>query len=169
MKKLSFILIVICLIGTACEEYEPIIEEIEETDTIVTNLVGTKWKLVGFVDVEADISKEPEPKDCGWWVAGTYIGERKISCYYLEFTSDSTFFTFSSTNQNLVGYSADYETNNFEVFGFGGTRMCEIGDGWLYYNLFIYEQIQSFSLQNNELHLYYNDKMNYLLFKLVKP
>jgi hypothetical protein len=78
------------------------------------------------------------------------------------------FFTVSSTNHSTEGYIVDYEINSFEVFGFCGTKICDIGDRRLYCNLFIYEQIQSFSLENNELCLYYNDKMDYLLFKLVK-
>ena len=132
-----------------------------------TNLQGSKWILVGIVDIQADTLRELEPKDGKFWwqyYKDTYI---EVSCYSLEFITDSTLCTFSSTNENHAKYKADYETNSFEVVCFGGTRLGEIGDGDLYSDLFAERQIKSFSLQKNELRLYYNNENNYLLFKRI--
>ena len=120
-----------------------------------TNLQGTEWKLIGIVDVEVDNLTELEPKDCE-------------KCYTLTFDTDSTFLTFSSVNELGGGYIADYENYSFQIIYFGGTKIGEIGDGELYVKPFENMTLQSFSLTENELRLYYNNKKKYLLFKLQK-
>jgi hypothetical protein len=120
------------------------------------SLESTKWKLASIVDTETGTLKELEPKDCE-------------ECYVLTFDTDSSFLTFSSTNELGGGYIADYETYSFQVTCFGGTKVGEIGDGQLYARLFGEGLIQSFSVSKNELRLYYNDNKNYLLFKSQQP
>jgi len=142
MKKLVFILLVICLTGIACEKKEQ-------------SLKGTFWKLAGIMDVQTGILTELEPKDCE-------------QCYTLIFIADDTLVTWSTTNSHRGIYNMDYKTNSFNIISLLGTLVGERGDGWKYVRSFC--QVQSFSLKNKkkelkELWLYYDDEKKYLLFK----
>ena len=118
-------------------------------------LQGSKWKLVGVGSLDKIALQELEPKNCK-------------KCYTLTFDTDNTFQTFSSTNELQGIYKANYGTQTIQIIDFGGTKIGEIGGGNLYVNPFWEMAIQSFSLQGNELRLYYNDNENYLLFKTWK-
>ena len=129
------------------------------------SLTGTKWKLVGIVDVETGKLKALEPINCEF-------------CYMLTFDNSftdcseeslSSFSTYSSRNKLGGCYEVDYETHSFKLFTFGGTRAGEIGDGYQYVNPFGKRQIQSFMLKKGELRLYYDENKNYLLFRQIQP
>ena len=129
------------------------IVESPEGDELSNSLVGTKWKLAGIVDTKTNIIKELEPKNC-------------VECYTLTFETKSTFSTISSANDLRGDYMIDFATNGFQITIFGGTKVGECCDGDLYSRPFWKMAIQSFSFQENELRLYYDD--NYLLFKSKK-
>ena len=114
-----------------------------------TSLQGTQWKLISFVDTETGVSKEAESKD-------------KRS-YTLRFNDDNTLGGFSSTNELDGSYEPDYSTNDINITIGQRTFINELLDGNKYVDLL--NNIQSFSLEKNELRLYYADKKNYLLFK----
>jgi len=118
-------------------------------------LRGSKWKLVGIGSLDKIDLQELEPKDCE-------------KCYTLTFDTDNTFQTFSSTN-NLQGiYKANYSTQTIQIVDFGGTKINEFGGGNLYVEPFWGKAIQSFSLQADELRLYYDKNKKYLLFKSLE-
>ena len=119
------------------------------------NLQGSKWKLVGIGSLDKIALQELEPKNCE-------------KCYTLTFDTDNTFQTFSSTNELQGIYNADYGTQKIQITDFGGTKRGEVGDGNLYWNHDIWHTVQTFSLQKDELRLYYNENKNYLLFRLLK-
>ena len=118
-------------------------------------LQGSKWKLVGIEILSKVALQELEPKNC-------------VKCYILTFDSDSTFQTFSSTNELQGIYKANYGTQTIQITNFGGTKIGEVGDGALYWNHDIWHTVQTFSLQENELKLYYNENRNYLLFRSLE-
>jgi len=132
-------------------------------------LQGTKWKLAGIVDVQTGDMKELEPKDCE-------------KCYTLTFDTahpfvssatnegikslgENYFVTLSVSNELGGNYIADYTSHSFQIIRFGGTKAGEMADGDFYVDPFWNREIKSFSLQGNELRLYYNGNKNYLLFK----
>ena len=115
------------------------------------SLLHTKWKLLGIGSIDTEVVQELEPKDCE-------------KCYTLTFNSDSTFQTFASTGSALGYFTADYITQNFQVDKFANIYP-EFADAYLYISLFSRNKLQSFSLAENELRLYYNNGENYLLFK----
>ena len=125
----------------------------------LTSLVGTKWKLVGIMDVKTNTLKVLEPKNCQ-------------RCYIIMFNSglyeDDEYNTnivyYSSTNELVGNYNANYETQTISFRIYGGTKVGEVGDGEMWCNIF--PTIKSFSFQKNSLRLYYNDQRNYLLFKM---
>jgi hypothetical protein len=132
------------------------VKDMQEENSEESNfLIGTKWKLAGIGSLDKIALQELEPKDCD-------------KCYTLTFDTDSTFSTFSSTNTLQGIYRANYGTQTIQISDFGGTKINEFGDGVLYVNPFWEKSIQSFSLQGNELRLYYNENKNYLLFKSLE-
>ena len=138
-----------------------------------TELIGTKWELVGVVDAQTGALKVLEPKDCD-------------KCYTISFIEDSVFnestwfngrvdvepgwyklFAGRSPSNFLsVWYRHDNEKYSFEIYNIGGTLVAENWDEPLFRNCLI--AVQSFSLNKNELKLYYNENKNYLLFKPLK-
>ena len=143
-KMFTFIVFLLILSGSfsACkdEQKEPV------------SLTNTSWKLVGIVDTKTNVLTELEPKDCA-------------KCFTLIFDTDSTFLTYTASNDLGGVYIIDYITQSFHITNFGGTKVGEIGGGELYVTPFWNKSILSFSLQQNELKLYYNDGKNYLNFK----
>jgi len=118
-------------------------------------LQGSKWKLVGIGSLDKIALQELEPKNCE-------------KCYTLTFDTDNAFQTFSSTNELQGTYKANYGTQKIQITDFGGTKRGEIGDGYLYWSHDIWHTVQTFSLQDDELRLYYNENRNYLLFRLLE-
>jgi len=135
-----------CKKGGQCEPIDiyPIINNPQAT------LVNTKWKLVGFVDVAEKCLKNAEPTDCE-------------QCYTLTFYAD-TLFGKTTTNSLQALYKADYETTDIQIFDGIMTEVGENADGYRYSDALF--SVRSFSLQEKELRLYYNDNKEFLLFKL---
>jgi len=144
MKKRVFILGLLLLslagIFSACKEKE----------TLETQLLeNTKWKLIGFFDTIADTIKIAEPES--------------EMCYLLSFDKNKTLFGISSTNEFQGSYKIDYSTNIINITIGQITEINELFDGKLYIKSL--NNVEIFSLIENELRLYYNSKQNYLLFK----
>ena len=153
---------VLCLLA-GCENTGKAGNEFVEKETSLNELQGTKWKLVGIVDAKTSNLKILEPREYE-------------KCYTLAFDNSipycneddiNSFSTRSSTNELGGCYVIDYEKQHIQVLSFGGTKINEIGDGKLFCDAL--RTIQSFSLQKNELRMYYNNKQNYLLFKQTQP
>jgi len=145
------VILLISLLATSCKK-TPLLSENSFLKVEII-LQGTSWKLVGFVDIESNTIKIAEP-----------IDER---CYLLTFNEDNTFSGTSSTNEIYGQYEIDNVSCNIFITNIGGTKLNEFYDGKLY--LQSLKEIQLFSLQDNELKLYYNNKQNFLFFKLQKP
>ena len=139
--KLLFLMVFYAMMCFACQS--------DKNETAFT-LKGTQWKLVGIVDSRTEVLKVLEPADCK-------------ECYTLTFKTDSTFSTYSTTNELQGDYKIDYKLHWIQVFNFGGTKRGEIGDGYLWWNIFLDEK--SFSLENGQFKLYSTENKNYLLFK----
>ncbi|MDR1809875.1 MAG: META domain-containing protein [Prevotella sp.] len=140
MKTQLFILTALFILTTGmvgCDK--------EEGKEAPNPLTGTKWKLVGFANVETGDIIEAEPKDCE-------------ECYTITFDSDSTASGISIVNIIMVNLSIPY---------IGVTTMAydeEIGNVALFYEAI--QQIEAYSHEKEELKFYYNNKKNYLIYKL---
>lgn len=152
------LLVTFCLlvgvITTGCKD-----DGIKPKEETKLSLVGTKWKLVSFYDVEADTFKEAEPKE------DYQIGILLRDCFTLEFYVDSVKGK-TSTNLFRASYIVNYTFSTIQFFDFWATAANEVFDGLIYSQTL--QQIQMFELKENELKLYYNDKKNYLLYQGVK-
>jgi len=115
-------------------------------------LVNTKWRLVGFVEVEIGNMKESEP-----------TSTECESCYTITFKKYQKWEGITSTNELEGKYKINYNTNKINIFMRSGTAVDEFPDGKIYIKSL--EEVDFFSIQENELKLYYNNKQNYLLFK----
>jgi len=112
------------------------------------SLTSTKWKLVRFVDVVTGEMKIAEPR------APMYN--------FLIFNEKQTLSGFSC-NELRGNYEIDYSTCYINIDIQAITELNEGGDGELFIELL--NKVDSFSLQDHELRLYYNNKQNYLLLK----
>jgi hypothetical protein len=106
------------------------------------------WKLEAFVYTKTGESKRALPNDS--------------KCYKLIFDSDTTFYGFSSTNTISGSYSIDYKDSIIKVINIIGTEIIELGDGKLFMSNL--NSIQSFSINETELKLFYDDGDSFLLF-----
>ncbi|MDR0581707.1 MAG: hypothetical protein LBG31_01970 [Prevotellaceae bacterium] len=109
-----------------------------------TFLEGTKWKLAGIMDAETDVLKELEPKNCE-------------KCYTLVFVTDSTALGISTANRvnvDLTAYLMRIPTMAGEI----------TDDGYEFYDTIRF--VTSYTVTENELKFFYNEKKNYLLYKL---
>ena len=143
--KLTTLLLVFAGFFSACKE---------KIDNGITSLEGSSWKLVGIVNAQTGALMELEPKSCD-------------RCYTLKFEADNTYSVSSSSNDLFGQYIADYSTYGFKITLINGTMVREIEDGDLYATPFRDKSIQSFSLQKDELKLYYEDNgvEHYMLYE----
>ena len=166
-------------------------------------LAGTNWKLVGMVDTETGVLKELRAMYVYLdTITGLIVEEDRIKtctrCYTITFTEDSVFREMPFYNYNsqididtgwykiLSGFSRalpirceykiDYKTGAFYTASCStamGSEVGELPDGYLFIHAL--KSLQSFSLQKDELKLYYlpyphyNINKGYLLFKPFKP
>jgi hypothetical protein len=111
-------------------------------------LSGTKWKFVGFADIQTGTVKEIEPNNSNY--------------YWLYFNNDKTLNGMSSINDFFGNYEIDFTDSTIQIINLEGTKINELFDG----DLFIESLriVESFSLLGKELNLYYNGRKNYLQF-----
>jgi len=122
-------------------------------------LFNTRWKLVGFFDVEKNEFSELEVKNC-------------VHCYILNFQQDSTVvendkrYWVSWGKLETVSFGAYYivdyirSTIIFELIARHASE--DTYDGEKYYEALV--DVRTFERNGDELKLYYNDGKNYLLF-----
>jgi hypothetical protein len=140
MKRIIlFIAILLFLLGSfsSCNK--------EERDL----LTKTKWKLVGFVDVETETIKEAYPN-------GEYH-------YVLTFNKWGKFSGLTSSNSIEGKYKINYYKHSINFSMKLGTVANEFPDGYIYTDALF--KVDYFFIQENELKLYYNNKQNYLLYR----
>jgi hypothetical protein len=114
----------------------------------VTPLIGTTWKLVGFVDAQADTMKTAEP-----------VGDQ---CYLLTFHQDGTLSGYTSTNEAGGEYEINTQTGSLIIKSFGGLTMInELFDGNRYIECMY--KVTYYNLSDKNLKLYYSPT-DYLLF-----
>jgi hypothetical protein len=152
------------------------IPDIVESHAVKKTFARTKWKLVGFFDIEKNQLIEPvAPKDCD-------------TCYTLEFgpkdtcepagipetprCSDTTatiIGVYKGAIGYLVGVDNTLSTLNFFFSVTWGRPIIDEGDS-VYFQAFqftgddVIRRIE-YELTGSELKLYYNDRKNYLLFR----
>jgi heat shock protein HslJ len=149
MKKIFFICVVLFAIIaiTGCskdwDKYGNC-KEWKQTNIKPQVLLNTAWECEGFVDL----------KSCK-------IKKRK---YNLNFHEDGE-LTGKTCNDLTGNYTIDFITGDINIFIYTATEMlCPPKiDEELY--LETLNKVRFFSLQEDELRLYYNNNQNYLLFK----
>ena len=114
------------------------------------SLVGTKWELVGFFDIEKNKLIEPE------------LSPNGFRCYRINFDTDSELSGRSSFNQCYGIYEADYSTLELEIHFWPSTAAGELPHGYSYIDAI--NEVKTFQFSDDSLKLYYNDKKNCLLF-----
>ena len=148
-KIIILILVIAVNFAASCKK-EPKPEPPEPPAPIT--LINTNWKLVAFADVETGVTQEPQ--------------RFADKCYHIKFSEDTTFSGFSSNTKIGGTYIIDKENSKIKIslfFGIISSSIFEILDGKQYIEAL--NNVQSFSFQDEELKLYYNDNKNYLLFK----
>jgi hypothetical protein len=111
------------------------------------------WKLVGFVDAQADTMKAIEAT--AW-----------KQCYLLTFHQDGTLSGYTSTNLLYGTYEVDTETGSMAIKAMGGTEINELFDGKRYIECMY--KVTSYNLSDKNLMLYYSPT-DYLLFNPDEP
>lgn len=109
----------------------------------------TKWQLIGFGNELTGIIKEALPKN--------------DDSYLLNFDTDTTFTGVSSTNRIWGSYTYSLKDRKFNVANLASTKIKEVDDGNYY--LESLPIVESYFYRQQELRLYYNNGMNFLLFK----
>ena len=171
MKSRKFsLLVAFCLLvvftATSCKD-----EGTKPIEPKELSLVGTKWKLVAFVDAENNEITEPELKDCE-------------ECYTLEFVDATATIMIDSIDSKEYWlcsgklalspfegfYIVDYTVSTIYFQGFLKPAEEELYDGSKYYAGLYHSR--AFELKDNELKLHYyidnDDEKNYLLFRRLK-
>ena len=120
-------------------------------------LQGTKWKLIGIVDVQTGKLTELEPTDCD-------------ECYTLIFETNKT-LSGRMVNNVILALFSSYEINYTDgtlQFYIISTAISNTEDEHLYSQ--IIWRTQSFTINDSHpkiLHLYSDDDKNYLKFKEI--
>ena len=122
------------------------IPDISNTDS-AESIQNIRWKLIGYMDTTIKTLEVTRP-DVLW--------------IYLN-SSDSTIE--GETVSNILGgcYKID-ETISYILISAGSTKRAELHPEGVFF-LKSLRLVDSFSILNNELQLYYNNKQNYLLFE----
>lgn len=113
------------------------------------SFIGTKWKLIGFVDVKSNTIKMVKPEI--------------DSCYVITFYSDNKFSGITSTNKVEGNYEISLNVKTLKILQFGGTKINELDDGKIYVANLL--KVNLFSITERGLALYYDNENYYLLFK----
>jgi len=147
-------LLLILFVVASCKETTPPDEN--DGKEINSNIIlqGTKWKLVGLVNVCTQNIKTLKPTHCE-------------ECYRIEFETDYDFIAYSvnkEIKQNLL--YQDYPPNNFllfcEKYFADGKEYCDSEDfrkGIIY--------MKEYEVNERELKLFRNGNATYLLFKPI--
>ena len=171
-KLLNFLLTFTFIVTfTACNDDGIIvIDDYIVKDTTNYPLVGTRWYLVAFVDVENNITTYPDRSD----YPEEYLHPdslKKTSDYFLHFFNDTQcrgirYCRYVGINYNIdSSVSVCWKFNNFEVKYYN--ECGEMGEPLLYAAAL--EKVQSYTYTKkttpHQLKLFYDDEKKYLLFE----
>ena len=165
--KLTLFLLAMAIAVAGCNssaemnDEDGITEMTNGDDGQPASLMGTQWKSEGIVDAKTGALTILEPS------CETFYMPNCEGRYTIIFETDSTLFAFSSTNKMNGNYKIDSERQSIQIFISLMTYVCEMGDGELWRDIF--PRIEYYSLQEDKLRFYYNEKNNYLLFKQIQP
>jgi hypothetical protein len=156
MKKIILFMLGFLFITVSCEKNTDIGDGISlneipsDASYLKLPLIGTEWKLIGFVQSNNTIKMaEPDSK----------------LCYHLHLHADGKITGMSSTNELWGEYDFGTKTSTMQIFVSAMTEINEFFDGELYIENLC--TVQSYSITKKGLVLYYNDNKNYLLFKPI--
>jgi hypothetical protein len=120
----------------------------KDTAEELPDLTGTSWKLAGIVNVETGELRELASKDCA-------------ECYMLTF----------HTAHEASGGIANIDLSDLRKY-MGTDDLWEFPDRATTLDVNHYRSlmisIESFTVTSDELKLFYNNKTEYLLFKLLE-
>jgi hypothetical protein len=138
-------IVLIALFMTAsCEKPKPN-NDVPQGTITTTNFAGTSWKLVGFVNNQNNaIIVEVEPKCDG--------------CYTLVFDTDSTASGYSIGN--WIGLSLRPTVQMWIRPMLDDSMSSTVG---MFYEAM--KSVESYSVENDTLKIFYNNNENYLLYK----
>jgi hypothetical protein len=146
---------VIMALSLGCSKingHEPLIIPINQLPTnheyLNYPMRSTTWKLLGFADLNDSTFRYAKPQN--------------DFSYKLRFETDSTFTGTSSTNEILGDYFFDLNLGTIEVIRIGGTKRGEEYDGEYYWESI--KQVQTYSISEYGLHLYFHSGNQYLLY-----
>jgi hypothetical protein len=142
MKKIYIIILFALFACMACQR------EKEE----INPLVGTTWKLAGFVDTQIDTIETPE-HDCE-------------HCFLLKFHEDGTLSGYTSANGAEGTYEMNTTSQSLTISFATTTEIMEAPDGLRYIECL--NKVTSYTLSGNSLNLYYSPT-NYLFFNSYTP
>jgi hypothetical protein len=130
-------------------------------------LKGTKWKLAGIVNVETGVLTELEPKDC----EKCYTLDFDCNCemcdmFDFDFDCNTTAQGYSVANKMLFCLSQTCLSKKNIILLMTEVGDSHIGDARLFYDAL--QTVDSYGIEENELKFFYNNKRNYLLYKLIK-
>ena len=132
---------------------------IASCEKTTTDLKGTKWKLVGIVDVETEVLWELEPANCEECYQITFWGNM-IPGYTINFSGHAE-------TGGLTGiYELVEETSSIQMQIWLITDHNEPPNGSFFIETL--NNVHSFSLRGNVLNLYYENEKKYLQFKPQK-
>lgn len=157
----SIVFLLLFMMGAGCnnetkDNNDGQIISLDEVPVIVQyeqlSLTGTNWKLIGFANVAENTIKIAEPQH--------------ENCYRLTFNPDGTISGQTSTNEAGGGYELNMQEEELKILSFGGsTEINELYDGPLFVESMV--KVDSFSITERGLALYYDSKKHFLLFKPV--
>jgi len=148
MKNAKLLLCALAMLAfIGCDGKEPVGPGGKNT------LAYTKWKLIGFFDVNENKLTEP------------VVAESCDNCYTLQFY-DTTGCNGRAVKNSFRGYyRANYTYSTIEFVDSLSETLVEEPDEEANRYLADLQNVNAFELKDVELKLYYNNKKNYLLFK----
>jgi len=150
-----FFAIVIIAFSLGCRdnnEQEPLIIPINQLPTnpayVNYPMQGTTWKLLGFANLIDSTFRYAKPQN--------------NFSYKLCFATDSTFTGTSSTNELFGDYAFDMGLGTISFIRIVSTKKGEIYDGSYYQGSI--KQVESYSISEYGLGLYFHSGSQYLLY-----
>ena len=165
MKKFKFIILLL-LTPTLARPQERVMlvhhdnvvyaVNISQLDSITfkPSLANTKWELIGFVETKTGVVTKVSLK--------SNVEEGYILVFHSngKLSGTTSFYSFLESGKYIV----DYNTSIIEIRGIVTAKSAG-ADNERGYSTTDLEKVESFSIVNDYLRLYYNNKENYLLYK----
>ena len=123
-----------------------------EKENLKNNITNVKWHLTKFVDLANHTETLPIPSD-------------DTHSYWIKLCNDSTIQGCGQVNEMLGAYTIPENQKQISIFGY--TKIGIINPNHEEEFFSANEKAESFSIEGKTLHLYYNDRNNYLKFEKV--